>query len=676
MRQTRRGSTQERHRLVGQRTVREFRPDIQGLRAIAVLLVVLYHAHLPFLDGGFVGVDVFFVISGYLITKHILQGLTSSKFRFAEFYSRRVRRILPASLAVLCLSLAAAWLVAPPLEFARIARDAAWTALYIPNMLFAREGTNYLSASEPSLFQHYWSLGIEEQFYLLWPLLIWGIFLVARRNVRVLTWSLAIVAAASFIGSVLLTPVNQPWAFFLLPTRAWELAVGGLVALLPAMSHRSFTPGRRNAFGALGLAVLFGSAFAFDGSLPYPSFWAAVPVLATAVVIALGPYDGVLARLLGNRYAAWVGKISYSVYLVHWPLLVLPQIALSWMVPLPLWLSLLLGALSLPLGWLSYRFIEMPFRFPRSQRRRAVWGPLATAALVAVLVAGVSVMGMRSVASAELNAGEPAPAFTLSTDPVAPALIGSNLSVRLQDHQTQAAIPSGSGCNLPVLSSPIPPACTYGSSDGAPTVALVGDSHAAQWAPAFEAIAATGQITLTAHTKSGCPLHVRGGGSAESVDCAEWKENVLDVLAADPPDFVVIGSSLTSWDQSPEEYELAMRKLLTALPQSSTPVLIQDTPRFPGAPMSCLSQHLTSPAACSLPEGDAFDSAFIRVEDRLSEQFGAYQLDLTSYICADTCPVVQGNVLVFKDAHHLSKTFTSALAPAIATEVAGWTPRA
>lgn len=210
-----------------------FRPDVQGLRAIAVMLVVLYHAGVQTLSGGFVGVDVFFVISGFLITTHLLESLqTHGRIPFASFYAKRARRILPASLLVAGLTVVAAWLWMPPLLMTQVFEGAVATALYVPNLLFAVEGTEYLAETSPSVFQHYWSLGIEEQFYLFWPALLTLGFWLVRRSERRLLYAVAVLTLASFIACVVWMEISQPWTFFSLPTRAWELGAGALVAFL------------------------------------------------------------------------------------------------------------------------------------------------------------------------------------------------------------------------------------------------------------------------------------------------------------------------------------------------------------------------------------------------------------------------------------------------------------
>ena len=638
-----------------------FRPDIQGLRALAVLSVLLYHSHVPTVTGGFVGVDIFFVISGYLITGHIVQGLTNNRFNFRDFYSRRVRRILPASFVVLAVSLAAAWILLPPLELNRVSRDAAWTAIYLPNVLFAREGTNYLASPEPSLFQHYWSLGIEEQFYLLCPLIIWAVYRVSSRRMLAVLWTVATLVALSFAGSGLFTHDYQPQAFFLLPTRAWELGTGGLVALI-LFRFPNFSLGAwRTAAGVLGLAAIIAPMFLFDNTTPFPSYNAALPVLGTALVILAGPYEGLLGSVLQNRAALWVGAISYSLYLVHWPLLIIPEAMNSWAAPLPLWQSAGLAALAIPLAWLSYRWVETPLRRPRKKSKTNFWLPLIAAVGVAVLAASISVVGMRAIPTMQLDVGKPAPDFELSKSPVAPPYIGNNLSVRLQDAPSEMSVPSGAGCDLSSISSDPPPGCTYGNNTGAPHVALIGDSHAAQWAPAFEQLAEDGRMFLTAHTKSACSLHTRNA-DLESTVCVDWKAQVLEWVTTEKPDILVITHSVLSQSQ---DYEPGIRELLAKLPEESKVVLLADTPRFPGDPISCLSANLSSPERCSAQRAAAEHSEYNKIDMRMEEEFDVTRIDLNEYLCADTCPVVQGNMLVFKDQQHLSKTFVKSATPAL-----------
>ena len=274
-----------------------FRPDIQGLRAIAVLLVVLFHSGVETLSGGYVGVDVFFVISGFLITTHLLETLArDGRISFGAFYAKRARRILPAALLVATLTLVAAWIWMSPLLMRSVVGGAIATALYVPNVFFALEDTDYLAETTPSVFQHYWSLGIEEQFYLLWPALLAVGFWLCHRRERHVMVLVAAVTAASFLAGVAMMGISEPWAFFSLPTRAWELGVGGLVAFLLRSGARWLQWRRTGLLAWAGLAGIVAIAVTLDEGTAFPGWIAALPVLATAAMIIGGAAPGIPPR--------------------------------------------------------------------------------------------------------------------------------------------------------------------------------------------------------------------------------------------------------------------------------------------------------------------------------------------------------------------------------------------
>jgi peptidoglycan/LPS O-acetylase OafA/YrhL len=289
-----------------------FRPDIEGLRAIAVLAVLAYHARVPGISGGYIGVDVFFVVSGFLITGVILRELrTTGTLSLPTFYARRLRRLLPAALVVIAATVLASAILLPPLRVGDVALDGASAALYIGNIRYAVQATDYLQAElDPSPLLHFWSLGVEEQFYLVWPALL---LLVAGRSVdiRRIAIAIAVVAGASLALSVVLTPTDQPFAFFLLPTRAWELAVGAGLAIGAARIAR-MPPTVATAAVVAGLVAIGGSAVAFDLATPFPGAAAIVPVAGAALIIAGGmrtPH-GPVSRLLSVAPMRWIGGIS------------------------------------------------------------------------------------------------------------------------------------------------------------------------------------------------------------------------------------------------------------------------------------------------------------------------------------------------------------------------------
>src|SRR5215218_2006163 len=519
-------------------TTSRFRADVEGLRAVAVLAVVVYHAGLSQVGGGFVGVDVFYVLSGFLITGLLWEELDSTgRLRLGAFYARRARRLLPAAALVLVVTLVASAVWLSPLQVPVVARDAAAAALYVANYRFAAQRTDYLADASPSPLQHYWSLGVEEQFYLLWPLLLVVVFLAGRRLGRrspaVAAAALVPVGAGSFALSLRLTAVAQPWAFFSLPTRAWELAAGGLVAL--AASRLARLPGLAAAtLGWLGLEAILWSITRFGPSTPFPGAAALFPVGGTVAVVAAGCAAPRLGPdLVLRRWPLQLGgRLSYAWYLWHWPLLVLaPAVAGH---PLGLGPNLGLAAAAGVLAVATVKLVEDPVRLSRRLAGRpgrslALGASLtATAAVAAIATASLSPAPQGRGVAAPPAAIRPAPPTrTRSTRPrqdpaearlaelSAPVLeavakaarartVPANLDPPLASAHANQSPPVADGCLVRwqgVSSGP----CRYGVAGARRTVVLFGDSHALQWFPALDHAARTHHWQLESLTKTTCP---------------------------------------------------------------------------------------------------------------------------------------------------------------------------
>ncbi len=353
--------------------VRRFRPDIQGLRAIAILLVVLYHAHVPGIRGGYVGVDVFFVISGYLITSQLVREVAKSgRLSLTRFYLKRVRRLLPSAVIVIVGTLGVAWAFAPPLLSKSLSVDGIFAALYTLNYRLAVEGINYQNAgAAPSAFQHFWSLGVEEQFYLFWPLLIVFAVMLTRRWWQDLlpVFLLAVIVVSLYISQYLLA-ADAPMSYFSVESRAWEFGVGAIVALAAEMLAR-MRPNIRLWISLSGLAAIIFSGFFYTDATQFPGIHALVPVLGTALVISAGCGTRIRSEaILDNRVMQWLGTVSYPWYLWHWPILILapyiwPQVTFTWIVNLGLMVFALLLAAA------TYYVLELPVR--KFAFHSAVW---------------------------------------------------------------------------------------------------------------------------------------------------------------------------------------------------------------------------------------------------------------------------------------------------------------
>ncbi|MFD6062319.1 peptidoglycan/LPS O-acetylase OafA/YrhL [Rhodococcus wratislaviensis] len=691
-----------------------FRADIEGLRAVAVLAVVLFHAGVPGIGGGFAGVDIFFVVSGFLITGLLWRSVaTTGRVRLAEFYGARARRLLPAGCIVLVATAIGAALLLPPLQARAVLGDGIASALYVGNYRFALHGTDYLAAdTPPSPFQHYWSLGVEEQFYLLWPALIIGVAWLVRRRARRLDADnppsttpylivLAVVAAVSFAVSLDWTRTLPPWAFFSLPTRAWELAAGGLVAL--SVRHWQRLPSVvAAAAGWAGFGLIVVACFRLGETTPYPGTAALVPVVGTVLVIGAGcaaPRLGV-GRSLSLPPMRAVGRVSYSWYLWHWPVLLLAPIVLGRSLDLTDRLAMVM--VSAGLAGLTLVLVENPVRFAaplrRSASRSLVLGGAVTAiavcAALVLLIARPVPVGHGAAATA-LTVSAPAESAPPTVDP-------RDAAVHDMTAQVQAAVGESAGLQaVPSnLSPPLADApadkpevfvngcvrswlevgqdeCASGDVASPTTVALVGDSHAAMWAPAFESAAEQNHWRLETMGKVTCPLLDLPLTSPylgrEYTECEEWRGEVVDRLRAERPRLVVLSMSrrygadfgFTVYGQA---WLDSLTRLVTELRATGSAVLVLGPIPDPQSTVpTCLSAHLDDATACSPPRPVAVNDAGVAAEAAATAAGGGRYADLTSLFCTtERCPVIVGNDLVYRDDNHLTLEHAQALSPVVA----------
>ena len=659
-----------------------FRPDIQGLRAIAVGSVVLYHAGIGAVSGGYIGVDVFFVISGFLITSHLLREiLATGGLGFGRFYARRARRILPAAFVVIALTLVGAVLFAPPTQLPSTLRDAIATSLYVPNMLFAHRATDYLAQGQaPSFYQHFWSLGVEEQFYLLWPLLLVVAFVLLRRSRARLAVAMGAVALASFAACVMVTGTDEPTAFFWLPTRAWEFALGGLVALALAGPRRLPRP-LAISLAALGLVGLVIAIFGYDGQTRFPGTAAALPVVGTALLILGGTQSGPIGRALSVRPMVFVGEISYALYLVHWPVFTLAQAARGADHPLPLITRLGLLALCVPAAYLLGRLVENPVRRSRRLAGLPAWGTLVGALAVSGVVIAfaattVSVRGRTSLAADRLAA-----APTLGLNPAGTSYVPKNVTPALLDVADDNPATYSDGCHLAPGFKDIPSGCTFGANAAAPLVVLWGDSHAAEWFPALAALADAGTIRLESDTKSGCPSadldvdYKSSTGPQSYPDCPLWRQNVLRHLADVRPALVIM-SNYNHPDlprggyPSAGQWGSAISRTLARIPSGVHALVVGETPLASTTPADCLSAHLNHTSSCDLKRSAALVPAMLAAERSAAHAGAATYLDVGPYLCnATTCPAIIGNVEVYRDNQHLTATIAASFSPLFARQL-------
>jgi peptidoglycan/LPS O-acetylase OafA/YrhL len=488
------------------------RKDIDGLRAAAVVPVVLYHAGVPGFSGGFAGVDIFFVISGYLITQMIAADLGGSRFSLLNFYARRVRRIVPALLAMLAVVTAAGVIVFTGPELRSYGMALASAALFGANVYFWRTQDYFTAEPEPSPLLHTWSLAVEEQFYILWPLALMLLFALGWR--KAVPWLAIAGAIAGLALAVVLVRINPQFSFYMLPTRAWELLLGAVLVLgaVPALTRAM----HREIAAALGLAMVLASVFALNNTMEVPGPWLLLPCLGAALLLHAGASgETVAGRALSWAPIVWIGLISYSLYLWHWPLLILPQLVLARdLLPAETAAAI---ALSVAAAALSWRYVEQPFRRasvqqPTAQTRFVVAGG---AALAAVATLGVSLSHL-------------APAARLEGATRSPDIQTFSQTCMTRDKS------SGTASELP----PLEP-CVFGATKSAsPEVVLWGDSHANHLHPALDAWAKARGLTVRQVAKALCPP-VLGASPFIAprnarADCAAFNAQTLDWIKATP----------------------------------------------------------------------------------------------------------------------------------------------
>jgi peptidoglycan/LPS O-acetylase OafA/YrhL len=690
------------------------RRDIEGMRAIAILAVVLYHVGV--VNGGYVGVDVFFVVSGFLITGLLWREVgTTGRLGFARFYARRARRLLPAAALVLVATLLASAVIVSPLRLADIARDAESAAVYLSNYRFAAQKTSYLTATTPpSPLQNYWSLAVEEQFYILWPVLMLGVAMLARRarDAQLVAFAaLTSVAIASFLLCVHQTRVSQPWAFFGLPSRAWELALGGLLALaVPVI--RQLPKNIAAVIGWLGLFAIVWSALVYSDSTLFPGTAALVPVLGAAAVIMAGTARTRLGPVLVLRHRPFqvTGRLSYSWYLWHWPVLIL--VAARWGRGLNVAEGIAFSLLSLVLAALTFLVVERPIRFAprlrqRPQRSLVLGGALSIAVLVAAVFTANSVHRLdgggpsaetRNLAaaaasrSASVAAASTANSSTTTTAPpidseaagairaaIATQKVPSNLQPDLRHAAGDKPSVFVNGCN-DTYTETVVRECAYGDKASTKTVVLVGDSHAAQWEPALAAVAQERGWRLVAVSKATCPPVEISVFSPilgrQFRECDRWRVAVRDRIRREHPFLVVVGSARhytdvyhfqmygPEWVDGMGRYVRELREITpNVVVMGPTPKPDQDVP-------GCLAQHLTSVPSCVQPRAGVVDVNGSNAERVAVTAAGGDYLPVVPLLCTKTqCPVIVGNLLVYRDDNHLSKTFASWLAPLIGEEL-------
>ncbi len=659
-----------------------YRGDVEGLRAVAVLLVVAFHVDVPHLSGGFVGVDVFFAISGYLITGLLTAELArTGTISLPAFFARRIRRLLPAAAVVLCTTLALAALLLPPMDAIRTAAAARASAVYATNIHFLRLASDYFSGdvrSNPTL--HTWSLAVEEQFYLVWPIVLLVLARIGgassstsstNTNRRALAWGLTAIGMVSFVAASWFVTTSPSVAFYAAPLRAWEFACGGLASLVvwrrnTHVSDAMWNLGR-TAVGWMGFALILGAGIAYSPATEFPGASALLPVVGTSMLLLAGavqssPARGSAAAVLSAAPLRWIGRRSYSWYLWHWPALVLgaavsPNGSFATRAGLAIF--------SLPLADLTYRFVETPTRAPRGATTRAsrAWRTIALGATATILLFTFAEGARRR-------------AVTASHDP---------LQIAITTAADDRPRVYGDGC-IDYAGDERVHVCRYGAANAPAEIVLFGDSHAVQWLSAVEEVARTRGWAVLVIAKTRCAtadvaVYVPQTGR-EAEPCARWRRAAMDTIRARHPAVVVLSNAMC-YIESPllptgmaavtvATWERGMRTTLEQLNVDGVPaVVIQDTPQLQEAVLTCLARSgwlARQHGACGSARRYAVSSDVAQVEQRVvAAVSGSHLVDMTNVLCQpNVCTPIVGDRVAYQDGDHLTSTMARTLAPLLA----------
>lgn len=658
------------------------RRDVEGLRAVAVLMVLLYHLGLDWIPGGYAGVDVFFVISGFLITGLLIREVESTgTVSLGRFYARRAKRLFPAAGLVLVATVALAICVLPKTRWLETGGDVFAAAAYFINWRLAARSVDYLAEdSLPSFVQHFWSLAVEEQYYLVWPVLLLAGLWALRRwlSYRAIAWlAVLTMALPSLFWSIHLTFRDSSTAYFVTTTRMWELAIGGAVALI-GPRWKSLPPIVANMLGWAGLAAIVCAALFVTRQLPWPGYAAALPTLGAAAVIA----SGFAATNRGSTFVlsmpilVFIGSISYSLYLWHWPLIAAVQASLG---ELSVPAMFAVAGVSLLLAWLTLVLLENPIRHsPAMTNSRYALSSGMNFSLVAAL-AGVGLMLLvlhqgngqaeqPRVAGAAVLAAKPrgdsrgAPVDRVDWFVPDAALATKDLPQYAED-----------GCVVRTKGSE-PLGCYYGDPNGKITIAMVGDSKIAQWLPAMIKIANKNGWRILFESKNACGFHsamlVAYGGNY--VECWDWNRAVLKkLLGPNKPDYVIT-SQVRSFTRGSRGEDLApalvdwWRQLESA---GIEVIAMADNPHPEGNVYECVAQNSGEMTRCAFPKTElpGGTAALWKAAETMG---GIDRVDLNDAICpTDMCAPVIGNVLIYRQGSHITRTYIETLTPRLEKEL-------
>ena len=632
-----------------------FRTDIQGLRAVAILLVVLNHAHVPGFSGGFIGVDVFFVLSGFLISGILIkEHRQSGRIDYFAFIARRLKRLYPALFVVIVTTIFLASFVLSSYEYSQQAGSAPYAATWISNFYFVFSVNDYFAQLKArDLFLHTWSLAVEEQFYLLWPLVLislFGLSVSSKGNVDrrlSLLSGLAILFVASLALSLYWSAENPVYSFYMMPARIWQFALG---AALFVLLDREPIAGRLKAMAGYavysGIGLIIGGALFLDQQVTYPGYWALIPSLGTVLVLAGGAFrpDRAHNALLANPVMVWIGDRSYSWYLWHWPILVL---GFAWFGQPGYFIIAVLVSISLLLATMSYRYIELPF-----------WkGPLGNKPPLPVFASTLALMML------VVGLLPRAPEF-LAVD------VHQHGKPEMRDARNDLPIIYKQGCDTSISSAELQP-CITTRLKARKTAVLIGDSIGVQWFSAFAETYRPPEWRLIVLTKSACPIvdqdYFYQKIRKTYLVCRQWRDAALSYVESIRPDVVFIGSD-NGYEFTKTQWIEGTRRILDHLaPVSGRVVILPGTPWLYIDGPSCIEKQGRAGCSFKLPSRSKTSETAGYLASAAGGFGNTSVLSLNDLVCpGEICSArTRTGMPVYRDNKHLTDTFVRTLIPEI-----------
>jgi peptidoglycan/LPS O-acetylase OafA/YrhL len=693
-------------------TYRKFRPDIEILRAFAVISVVIAHSKIT-LASGFIGVDVFFVISGFLITKHLFDEIQNTgTISLSSFYSRRILRIFPASMLVLVLTLIGSIFFLSPLQIINYCWDAFYSGISAVNYRFAITGTDYFQAtSTQSPFQHFWSLAVEEQFYLVWPFILILISkLVIRKKSQkdlnlinnesdpsdilhiqknhfknfdlfglVVTCFLIVVICSSLYLSYSITMQSQPWAYFSIHTRAWQMAIGSILAFNLQFLSRINTR-TASILSWVGFGGLIASLALISEATVYPGLWAILPTVSTAIIIASGTNfnKNSFEWVFDNKVIRFIGKISYSLYLIHWPVFVFVFYNKGDSINIRDQIAAI--QISIMLSVASLYLVENPIRFNQYLKKNY----LETAKIGIFLIMFVTTLslGIQFLQNQIINGNViSVNANTISENQlnqkIKSALDIKELPQDLQKPVDKVAIETGSGCiAIEVIKTPQNgPKCRLGDKNSKKTIVILGDSHANQWVDALDLVAQQNNYLLLPFTKAGCSMtdikHFNPILKRDYTECYLFRKAVLEEIQNINPD-ITITSELTYQESNNENYTKFLQKLTSI---SQKVIRLEDTPKPTKNIPECVTKNFSDIQKCSfVTQNGNNKSPQNQSYDQIANTLSIKTIDTKNWFCINgICPPIINNHVVYNDDSHVSDSYTLLLSQILNKKLFGGT---